>query len=86
MARPRRAAVQLRDGESKKRGSFRATAEIRVNKSIAALRHVAALNKPAIYEFTQQDLTKIVSALESEFGLLKEAFSRDALRKSNFAL
>ena len=59
---------------SDKRNKFVELAEKRVTKAIDSIRVVGNLSNRAAYEYTDSDVTKIISALSAEVSELKRKF------------
>ena len=64
---------------SKNREKFVALAEKRVAKAIKDLRLIGNLSNKSNYSYTEQDVKKIVNALNDEIKLLKKRFEKQKL-------
>lgn len=63
--------------ESKNREKFMNLAEKRVTKAIKDLRLIGNLSNRSNYSYTEEDVKKIVGALENEVRGLKRKFQTD---------
>ena len=73
--------------ERDKRERFIHLAERRVNRSLEMIQSIGKLSNKHLYEYNQEDVTKIISALNSEISELKRKFSAgDSLPKPSFRL
>jgi len=63
--------------ENKRRERFVSLAEKRVTKAIKDLRLIGNLSNRTNYSYTDQDVKKIVRALEDEIKSLKRRFNSD---------
>ena len=63
-----------------KRGRFVELAQARVTKAAQTIRLIGNLSNPNNYEYTEDDVRKILTALDSEMKLLKGKFQA-ALKK-----
>ena len=61
-----------------RRGKFVELANKRVNKAIAQLRLVGNLSNRAAYEFSEEDVRRIVKALQKELDSVRSRFSDNA--------
>lgn len=59
---------------SVKRNNFIRLAEARVTKALKAIKVVGNLSNKANYEYTDQDIQKIINALQTEISALKSRF------------
>jgi transposase-like protein len=59
---------------STKRANFIRLAEARVTKALKAIKVVGNLSNKANYEYTDQDIQKIINALQAEISTLKSRF------------
>jgi transposase-like protein len=59
---------------SVKRNNFIRLAEARVTKALKAIKVVGNLSNKANYEYTDQDIQKIINALQAEISTLKSRF------------
>lgn len=62
--------------QKKKREKFIELAESRVKKTITNLRLIGNLSRKNNYEYTNEDVKKIISALEKEMRNVKDLFKR----------
>ena len=62
--------------QKKKREKFIELAESRVKKTITNLRLIGNLSRKNNYEYTNEDVKKIISALEKELRNVKDLFKR----------
>lgn len=70
-----------------KRERFVALAEARVTRALEAIQSVAKLSNRGLYEYSDADVSKIVSALNSELSDLKRKFSSgDPRERATFRL
>ncbi len=70
-----------------KREKFVRLAEARTNKIIDMIQLLGNCSNLSTYEYTQQDVDKIFSAIESELREAKKKFTRtDINRSSKFTL
>lgn len=75
------------DIESEERQAFVAQAEERTKNAILAIRAIAELNDPKVYEYGPRDVRKIGWALNREIEFLKKKLSEtDEDDKINFRL
>jgi hypothetical protein len=59
---------------SAKRSNFVRLAEARVTKALKAIKVIGNLSNKTNYEYTDQDINKIINALQSEINVLKSRF------------
>lgn len=59
---------------STKRSNFIRLAEARVTKALKAIKVVGNLSNKTNYEYTDQDIQKIINALQAEITTLKSRF------------
>jgi hypothetical protein len=59
---------------STKRSNFIRLAEARVTKALKSIKVVGNLSNKANYEYTDQDINKIINALQAEINVLKSRF------------
>jgi hypothetical protein len=59
---------------SAKRSNFIRLAEARVTKALRSIKVIGNLSNKANYEYTDQDISKIINALQAEINLLKSRF------------
>jgi len=59
---------------SAKRANFIRLAEARVTKALKAIKVVGNLSNKANYEYTDQDIQKIINALQAEISTLRSRF------------
>lgn len=59
---------------SVKRNNFIRLAEARVTKALKAIKVVGNLSNKANYEYSDQDIQKIINALQTEISTLKSRF------------
>jgi hypothetical protein len=59
---------------STKRSNFVRLAEARVTKALKSIKVVGNLSNKANYEYTDQDINKIINALQTEINELKSRF------------
>lgn len=59
---------------SVKRNNFIRLAEARVTKALKAIKVVGNLSNKANYEYTDQDIQKIINVLQAEIATLKSRF------------
>lgn len=57
-----------------RRDKFIELAEKRVTKAIKDLRLIGNLSNPTNYSYTEEDVRKIISALQKELKILKQRF------------
>ena len=70
-----------------KRDKFVKLAEARTNKIINMLRLLGNCSNTSAYEYTQQDVDKIFSAIETEVKEAKKKFNKlDSKTNSKFSL
>lgn len=65
-----------------KREKFVRLAEARTNKIIDMLKLLGNCSNSSAYDYTQQDVDKIFSAIEAEVREAKKKFSRSETQKS----
>ena len=66
-----------------RREKFVELANKRVNKAISQLRLVGNLSNRSAYEFTDEDVKKIVKAIQKEVEAVKAKFANDAGNDNN---
>ncbi len=66
-----------------KREKFVRLAEARTNKIIDMLQLLGNCSNSSAYDYTQQDVDKIFSAIESEVREAKKKFNKTEARKSS---
>ena len=59
---------------STKRTNFIRLAEARVTKALKSIKVIGNLSNKTNYEYTDQDINKIINALQAEINLLKSRF------------
>lgn len=59
---------------SAKRSNFVRLAEARVTKALKSIRVVGNLSNRTNYEYSEQDVNKIINALQAEINQLKSRF------------
>jgi hypothetical protein len=59
---------------STKRSNFVRLAEARVTKALKSIKVIGNLSNKTNYEYTDQDINKIINALQSEINVLKSRF------------
>jgi hypothetical protein len=59
---------------STKRSNFIRLAESRVTKALKSIKVIGNLSNKANYEYTDQDINKIINALQAEINVLKSRF------------
>ena len=59
---------------STKRSNFVRLAEARVTKALRSIKVIGNLSNKTNYEYTEQDINKIINALQSEITILKSRF------------
>ncbi len=59
---------------STKRTNFVRLAEARVTKALKSIKVIGNLSNKTNYEYTDQDINKIINALQAEINLLKARF------------
>jgi hypothetical protein len=70
-----------------RREKFIELAEKRVTKAIKDLRLIGNLSNPTNYSFTEDDVRKIISALQKELKILKQRFeSSNSIEEVVFSL
>ena len=70
-----------------KRDKFVRLAEARTNKIIDMLQLLGNCSNTSVYEYTQQDVDQIFSAIEAEVREAKKKFSRvDSSKSTKFTL
>jgi transcription elongation GreA/GreB family factor len=67
--------------QSKAREKFIKLAESRVVKAIKDIRLIGNLSNKSNYSYDENDVKKIISALETEIKLLKKKFSQNEGKK-----
>lgn len=70
---------------SEKRKKFKSLAEKRVERALKQIRLVGNLANKSHYEYTQEDASKIINAIEGEFRIVKTKF-RTSRGKTTFKL
>lgn len=70
---------------SEKRKKFKSLAEKRVERALKQIRLVGNLSNKSHYEYTQEDASKIINAIEGEFKIVKAKF-RTSREKTTFKL
>ena len=76
----------LKDTETK-REKFVRLAEARTNKIISMLQLLSNCSNSSIYDYTQRDVDKIFSAIETEVREAKKKFSKhEGKKESKFKL
>ena len=69
-----------------KKGNFKRIAEARTNKIIDMIRLLGNCSNTATYEYTDEDVKKIFSALESELKTCKSKYQDNSNKESKFTL
>jgi hypothetical protein len=59
---------------STKRSNFVRLAEARVTKALKSIKVIGNLSNRTNYDYTDQDINKIIDALQTEISLLKSRF------------
>lgn len=70
-------------GEETKRERFVRLAEARTNKIIDMIQLLGNCSNTSVYDYTQQDVEKIFSAIEAELRDAKKKFTKSDSRKSS---
>lgn len=70
------------ENQETKRERFVRLAEARTNKIIDMLQLLGNCSNPSVYEYTQADVDKIFSAIESEVREAKKKFSKSESKKN----
>ena len=65
---------------------FRRVAPMRTNKAIQAIRNVAQTSSTASYEYTQDEVAKIIAAMRAEIDKADSAFAAGGVGRSEFVL
>lgn len=68
---------------NKKRENFIRLAESRVGRAISSIRIIGNLSNRSNYEYTEEDVKKIISALQIEIASLKIQFKSKGQDGSN---
>ena len=71
---------------SLKREKFVSLANKRVNSAIKSIRLVGNLSSKNNYSYSEQDVKRILAALESELRGVKERFTSKSISHSEFSL
>ena len=69
-----------------KKDKFIRVAESRTNKILAMIRLLGNCSSKAVYDYTEQDVKKIFSAIESEIRNAREKFSDHSEKVTRFKL
>lgn len=72
----------MQKSEETKREKFVRLAEARTNKIIDMLQLLGNCSNSSAYDYTQQDVEKIFSAIEAEVKEAKKKFSKSESRKT----
>jgi len=72
--------------ENGKHAKFRQLAEKRVTNALKALQLVGNLSNRNNYSYEPEEVSKIISALESELKAVKSKFQNSKFQKRNFKL
>ena len=74
-------------GQETKRDKFVRLAEARTNKIIDMIQLLGNCSNSGVYDYTQQDVDKIFTAIENELREAKKKFSKvDSKKGSRFSL
>lgn len=73
----------FREDERKK---FKRLAEYRVNQAIHYIGLIGNLSNTRAYEFTEEDIKKMLSAIEAELETVREIFNEGKKKPRNFNL
>lgn len=65
-----------------KRDKFRRLAEARTNKIIDMIQLLGNCSNSSVYDYTQEDVDKIFSAIEEELRDAKEKFKKNGHKKN----
>lgn len=77
----------MRKGQETKRDKFVRLAEARTNKIIDMIQLLGNCSNSGAYDYTQQDVDKIFTAIENELREAKKKFSKvDSKKGSRFSL
>ena len=77
----------MEKGQETKRDKFVRLAEARTNKIIDMIQLLGNCSNLGAYEYTQQDVDKIFTAIENELREAKKKFSKvDSKKGSRFSL
>jgi len=66
-----------------KRSNFVRLAEARVNRALRTIRTIGNLSNKSNYEYTEEDIRKIMSALNREVAEVKNRFKNQGIRDSS---
>jgi hypothetical protein len=75
-----------REDQMSNRDKFIALAERRVNKALAQIQSVGKLSNRSRYEYSDEDVDKIISALKDEVNNIEEGFRKGDRKTSSFSL
>jgi hypothetical protein len=66
-----------------KRSNFVRLAEARVNRALRTIRTIGNLSNKSNYEYTEEDIRKIMSALNKEVSEVKNRFKNQGIEDSS---
>ena len=69
-----------------KRENFKRIAESRTNKIIELISKLQNLTNPSFYEYTEEEIDSIFSAIQEELDKQKETFKNNINKKKRFKL
>lgn len=69
-----------------KRENFKRIAESRTNKIIELISKLQNLTNPSFYEYTEEEIESIFSAIQEELDKQKETFKNNINKKKRFKL
>lgn len=69
-----------------KRDNFKRIAENRTNKIIELISKLQNLTNPSFYEYTEEEIDSIFSAIQDELDKQKETFKNNINKKKRFKL
>ncbi|MBY6151656.1 hypothetical protein KUV47_00395 [Vannielia litorea] len=78
--------MRRRHPVSEKRDKFKRLAESRVNRAISDIRSIGKLSNKSHYEYTEDDVKKIYTALRGELDNMRDAFSQSVRPPKPFRL
>ena len=69
-----------------KRDNFKRIAEHRTNKIIELISKLQNLTNPSFYEYTEEEIDSIFSAIQDELDKQKDTFKNNINKKKRFKL
>lgn len=69
-----------------KRDNFKRIAENRTNKIIELISKLQNLTNPSFYEYTEEEIDSIFSAIQDELDKQKDTFKNNINKKKRFKL